>query len=189
MALPPLSAAAAAPLVPAINWWFEGLKILVTAGLSIAGTGIFIGLWQLRERYIEERISELIDEVDAAADLATEYWSSSRPARGRKFRETVAVDVLKDRAMEADLVARVGRIGRMRATVGEYLDRKKMQALFEDEGELNSAFTGGDFRSPGRICEPERFDMIREHAALYIGLIREARHARLAMPWYKRLIA
>jgi hypothetical protein len=75
----------------------------------------------------------------------------------------------------------------MRAVVSEFLDQKKMKELFEKEGHLNSAFTGGDFKSPTRVCEPERFDLVRSHAATYIGLILQARHARLSQPWYKRI--
>ena len=184
MEIPPVAMSAGGS---EINWLFETSKILLTAGLTILGTGIFVNLWQLREKYIEERISELIKQVDAAANLATEYWLLSKKARGRKFREIVLHDSVKDAALEAELVAHVHRIGRMRASVGEFLNNKDMQDLLIEEGELNAAFTGGDFRSPNRICEPDRFILIRTHAASYIACLLKARRARQSQPWYKRV--
>jgi hypothetical protein len=175
------------PSSQAINWWFEGGKILLTSALAIAGTGIWLGIWQHREKYIDDRINELIKEVDGAADLAVDYWKYSKSARGYRFGDAAKYDRSKDRAMEADLVSRVLRIGRMRSTVAPYLDTKKMKNLLEREGDLNMAFTGGDFKSPDRVCELNRFDMIRTEAAQYIGVVREARQARLEMNWWDRL--
>src|SRR4051812_36319971 len=119
----------AAPIVEAapaaINWGFEVFRLFVTAGLAVLGTGIFVNLWQHRERFIDERISELIKEVDSTADSAVEYWKASKPVRARKFREVLVHDNTGDRALEAELVAKTFRIGRMRSTVADFLDKKK----------------------------------------------------------------
>lgn len=170
-----------AAAAPAINWGFEIIRLLAASLVGVVLSGMLLQRWQLREKYIEERIAELVKEVDAAADLASSYWERSPTL------ETKTHDIRRDRAQEAELKARQIRIARIRASVADYLDTKKMRDLFASEGELFRAFTGEDFGSPSRQCADNAFALIRGKSAEYLNLVRQARRARIEQSFFSSI--
>lgn len=158
----------------------EAVKILASSAISIIFTGIYLQRWQFREAFIDARISDLLTEVDATAELAVQYWiDSSQPASARQ--------TLVDADNAANLISRQIRIATIRSTVADFLDQNSIAELFRHEGSLFRAFTGGDFRSSTRLCDPDRLDRIRAAAAQYIGLVRNARRRRIEEHWLKNL--
>ena len=157
----------------------ELVKILASSLISILCTGIWLQRWQYREHFIEERIDDLIAEVDSTADLAALYWERSPP--------TCDADRLKDRILEANIFSRQMRIARMRVSVCDFLDKASVMGLFSQEGNLFSAFTGGGFKTSDRVCEKDRFDRIRNEAGIYVSLVRDARRKRVVQGVWRNL--
>jgi hypothetical protein len=167
------------PPTPSGDWQplFELARLLVTTILSALLSGFFVRHWQYREDFVENRLSDLMKEVDQAADLASSYWS----------RDRVEIEP-NGEICEAELMAVPLRLAQLRSLVGDFFAAETNRALLEREGGFIRTLTGGDFAAKDRVKNPQTLRDIRFEAASYVNEIRNARRNRLDQSWLSRLL-
>jgi hypothetical protein len=155
---------------------FDICKLLATALLSALLSGFWLRHWQYREDFIESRLSDLVREVDNAADLGSSYWAKDRAEM--ESEESVRA---------AELMAIPLRLGALRSVVGDFFDPATCIELLTREGRFIRALTGGEFGATDRQKSPDRLRDIRTEAAHYINGLRSARRGRLDQSLFARL--
>lgn len=154
-----------------VTWIVPVVSLL--AACVVAFANVAVQKWRYRADRLGASIEELCKEVNAAADLATEYWLTDRP-------QPSPVEL---RRLEARLVGRQLRLQELLTALTAY-DKKigiaQIEPLLPD---LYDAMTGGDFRVELRPLDLDRAQMVQAQAAVLNGELRRALAQRFRRRW------
>jgi hypothetical protein len=153
----------------------------IVGGL-VSWSNFTIQKWRFRVDRLNVAIDHLSTEVNAAADLACEYWLTM-PADAENVRRQVAFLELKligSQTRLSSLLLAIEALDERIETVGA---REKLVTLFE-------AMTGGGFRTGARPTDPDRAQAAQVTGAELVGELRSAAARRsrkwLSLPWARR---
>jgi hypothetical protein len=158
--------------------------VAVLVGVLVSYSNFAIQRWRFQVDRLNVAMDHLSVEVNAAADLASEYWLTGPPA---------LESISRIAFLEPKLIGTQTRLSSLLLAI-EALDerietgpaREKLATLFE-------AMTGGGFRTVGRPAEPLRAQDAQSIGAELVGELRiaAARRSRkwLAPPWSRRQVA
>jgi hypothetical protein len=139
--------------------------IAIVVGVLIASANYAVQRWRYRLDRLSVAADHISTEVNAAADLSTEYWLLD-VSQNSEFRQALAI--------EPKLIGRQIRLQSLMIAL-EALDGKVdlnpssvlLASLF---GEM----TGGSFKSSGRLSDPDRAQKVQAIAAELNGVLRTA---------------
>jgi hypothetical protein len=125
-------------------------------------SGYLVLRWKGRGEYLEKRLDELCDMIDAAADFSAEYWNH---------------DQLDSNSLlnEARARAQFMKIAGLRALVEFAISNSSASELRLAEAAFFRETTGGAFGVHNREADPLRIVSIRYTAAEFVVAIRMAR--------------
>ena len=140
---------------------FEPAQILVGAALGFA-SALSLKWWAYRRDLWLSRVDNFCEAVDAAADVASEYWLESR----------VDADAALSRSLDLKEAKIIGLQTRLD---GLYASLEFDNPILEQRlSELRDALTGGNFNVANRDADGERVRLVQTHAS---DLIVECRWA------------
>ena len=154
-----------------VSWTVPAVSLL--AACVVAFANVAVQKWRYRADRLSANIEELCAEINAAADLATEYWLTERP-------QPSPVEL---RRLEARLVGRQIRLQEI-LTVLTAQDKKITTAQTERLLlDLYDSMTGGNFRVQLRPLDLDRSQMVQAQAAALNGELRRALAHRFRRRW------
>ena len=139
--------------------------VALVVGLLVAGANYAVQRWRYRVDRLAVAADHLCSEINAAADLSTDYWLLDA-GLAENYRETHSI--------EPKLIGRQIRLQSLRIAL-QSLDKKV--DLKSSESLLVSLFdemTGGFFKSPNRAADPDRAQRVQAIAAELNGTIRNS---------------
>jgi hypothetical protein len=139
----------------------------------VAFANVAVQKWRYRADRLGASIEELCTEINAAADLATEYWLTERP-------EPSPIEL---RRLEARLVGRQLRLQELLTALTAHDKQIRIAPIESMMPDLYDAMTGGDFRVQLRPLDLERAQMVQARAAVLNGELRRALVRRFRRRW------
>ena len=138
------------------------LTFVIPPCLAAYLSGFLVLRWKGRGDYLEERLDEICQMIDMAADLAADYWT---------------IDQQNPNALlsEAKVQAQMMRIAGLRTLLETTMSGSSAREIRDVESAFLREATGGDFGVHNRVADPFRIVTIRHSAAEFIVAIRRAR--------------
>jgi hypothetical protein len=152
------------------SWVIPAASVLSAAMVAVANAAV--QRWRHRVDRLGASVDHFCSEINAAADLATEYWLIPPSPELRDPSASL-------RGFEAKLIGRQSRLQQLALALGAQNRRFPLvgaEALLPD---LFDAMTGGDFQVGGRATSPDRAQMVQARAADLNGELRLALAQRL----------
>ena len=154
-----------------VSWTVPVVSLL--AACVVAFANVAVQKWRYRADRLGASIEELCTEINAAADLATEYWLTERP-------QPSPVEL---RRLEARLVGRQIRLQELLTALTAYDNKIGIAPTERLLPDLYDSMTGGDFRVQLRPLDLDRAQMVQARAAALNGELRRALAHRFRRRW------
>lgn len=153
-----------------------GPAIALVVAIMISWSNYLIQRWRFRVDRLNVAIDHLSIEINAAADLATEYWLTV-PGTVEGIRKTAF--------LEPKLIGMQTRLSSLLLAIETLDDRIQTRAAWDRLATLFDAMTGGSFKAAGRPADPDRAQSAQSVGAELVGDIRAAA-ARRSREWFSR---
>jgi hypothetical protein len=147
----------------------------IVAALIVTAGNTAVQRWRYRVDRLASSIDLLCSEINAAADLATDYWLKQAPLGDR----------LALGALEALLLGRQNRLQEIRIALGENDVALILETVDMHLVDLFDAMTGGNFQVDGRPIDADRARLVQARAAVLNGDLRRALASRLWRQWWQ----
>jgi hypothetical protein len=137
--------------------------------LIVAITNFAAQRWRFRTDRLGAAVDHFCNEINLAADIATEYWlldASNQPAQE------------KARIREPMLIGRQSRIQELLIALADQDAHLPLSGVQSIVTEMIGAMTGGEFRVRGRVPDTARAQEVQVIAAHANGKLREALQRR-----------
>jgi hypothetical protein len=150
----------------------------IVGGL-VSWSNFTIQKWRFRVDRLNVAIDHLSTEVNAAADLASEYWLIV-PADAENIRRQVVF-------LELKLIGSQTRLSSLLLAIEALDERIETEGAHEKLVTLFEAMTGGGFRTSRRPADLDRAQAAQVTGAELVGELRSAAARRsrkwLSLPW------
>jgi hypothetical protein len=158
--------------------------VALVVALFISWSNFAIQRWRFRVDRLNVAIDHLSVEVNAAADLATEYWL---------IDPTDSANTRRIALLEPKLIGTQTKLSSFLLAIEALDDLIETKPAQEKLATLFEAMTGGGFRTLGRPADPLRAQHAQSIGAELMGELRVAAADRsrkwLSMPWARRQTA
>jgi hypothetical protein len=153
---------------------FEVLKIIGTAILSAALSGIWVSRWKASLDHAEKRIDDLCSEIAELSDLGSEYWITAQTDP-------------KIPVLQARISSGLVRIATIRVTLSEFVSGLSDDRLIELERNFIRQTTGGDFGVHNREISQATAAATQHAGSALIVEIRKSRLGTFKRRWLPKV--